>query len=269
MDFKKWFLSLLLCHQPLFAADMLSSWANPSAKEAVTKFVNQVTTATDPVFLPSQNRIAVFSQFTCKQDRDSFAAMQDLITYLKEAGFTVYVIVGNGTDSVQVLSEKDFGVDKVNPEILVDKNDTERLKQPTNKVVAADIKNSHPISTLTIDKLIGGQPILAIGNYDADLSMLKFTATNRPSLLMVVKRSGANGNKLIQAASQNGWLILKKQDFRPSHLECDEISMSLRGAHRGSNPGFGVNTTLSGLLRYFRNDDVLKRSLLEAMPLSG
>ena len=52
--------SLLLCANAAFAADPLPSWNDGAAEQAIISFVEKVTQASSPAYVPPAERIATF-----------------------------------------------------------------------------------------------------------------------------------------------------------------------------------------------------------------
>lgn len=202
------YLSILFS-TAIFATEPLSLWKNSKIKNKIVEFVNHVQTNTDPLYLPTPNRIAVFSQFN--GNNQSNLAINELITFLKQADFTIYLIKGINSDSLQILTTQSNNDSDMDSKLPTHSNDSEQLVKPMdeNNPSSPDpiqLNSNKPIPSTRIDEVIGAQPILALGNEDKDLSLLNFTSTNTPNLILVIKNN-TNG-KLISDAEKNGWIVI-------------------------------------------------------------
>jgi hypothetical protein len=76
---------------------------------------------------------------------------------------------------------------------------------------------------VTLQRILGGPPLMAVGNSDGDLEMLQYTEGPGPDLAVVVRHDDLarelaydEGAERVQAeAEQRGWLVVSmKEDFR-------------------------------------------------------
>ncbi len=250
------------------AADPLPSWQPGEAKERITTFVEQVTHADSPLFVPAAQRIATFDNdgtlwseqplyfqaiFALDRVRDMaadhpewkstepfksavagdmqglmsqglekvlpvllaphsgmpaedfaqsvrdwlasarhpttglpytqmvFQPMLELMDYLRDNDFKVYIVSGGGVDFLRVFAEAVYGIP---PEQVVGttlgSTFTMREGIPTiikgDEVVLIDDKAGKPVG---IYRHIGRRPLLAAGNSDGDLQMLQYTTIPR------------------------------------------------------------------------------------------
>ncbi|MDP1603520.1 MAG: HAD family hydrolase [Legionella sp.] len=284
------------------AAEPLSLWNDTPAKQQIIKFVNEVSTDTNPVYLPPENRVVIFNnsgtlwaenpmdfqlqfavdqlknvdastlswltdkqieslirdpvngiktlnpqqltqliafsranksveeyrrmvslwlttakdtKFNCALGKMVYAPMVELVNYLKQAGFKVYILAGTGTDFVRVFSDRG-GISAVQ---VIDNTSIKK-----------------EVSTQQIEKFLKDQPIIAIGNSDGDLEMLQYTSTNTPSLPIILRhtdgqreweynRNASFGtqDKLLDYGQKNGWLIIDmKTDFKQLFIGCEQ-----------------------------------------------
>lgn len=114
-----------------------------------------------------------------------FQPMLELINYLKENNFTIFIVSGGVTDFMRPWAEEVYGISKDNIigttmqlEYVMDEG------KPKLKILPAigfnDDKEGKPMA---IHQYIGRKPIAAFGNSDGDLQMLQWTDSNPyPSL---------------------------------------------------------------------------------------
>lgn len=118
-----------------------------------------------------------------------FQPMLELINYLKNNDFSVYIVSGGATDFMRPWAEDVYGIPKAN--IIGSTYKLEYVmdgKEPKLKILPEisfnDDKEGKPIA---IHQQIGRKPIAAFGNSDGDLQMLQWTDSNTyPSLQVYV-----------------------------------------------------------------------------------
>ena len=113
--------------------------------------------------------------------------MLELLDYLRDNGFKVFIVTGGGVDFVRGISEPVYGVpkDQVVGSSLVYAWDpaTESVRR-TPELGSVDDKAGKPPN---IALHIGRRPEICVGNSDGDLQMLQYTdAGPGPSLKVLV-----------------------------------------------------------------------------------
>lgn len=110
-------------------------------------------------------------------DQMTYQPMVELLRYLRDEGFTTYIVSGGGIHFMRVFAEKAYGIPP--EQILGTYNDsTYEIVDGTPTIVKApglafiDDKEGKPIN---IDRTIGKRPIFAAGNSDGDFAMLEWT----------------------------------------------------------------------------------------------
>ena len=165
-----------------------------------------------------------------------YKPMVELIAYLQENDFTVYVVGDTertaaralAADKLGIPSDRiigtDFGVMGTGQQAQAADNYSLRA---TDKVVfdgTVSARNVKMNKVTAIMREIGKRPVLAFGNDLSDSSMLTFVATNNPykSLaFMVVNDDEARehsdeseAEEIRQASTFNGWKVISmKKDF--------------------------------------------------------
>jgi hypothetical protein len=160
-----------------------------------------------------------------------YQPMLELLDYLRDNGFKVWIVSGGGIDFMRPWVEGVYGIP---PENVIGS----RMKKsfvivdgkPVIKRLAEldfiDDKDGKPVG---IDNHIGKRPIAAFGNSDGDLQMLQYTAAGDGLRLMVYihhtdsKREWAYDrnshigqlNKGLDEAKKNNWTVVDMQkDWR-------------------------------------------------------
>ncbi len=120
----------------------------------------------------------------------AYQPMVELLHYLAAAGFTTYIASGGGRDFMRPIMQQLYGVP---PERVI--GSTVALEYRDDGDVATivhkpelDLFDDGPIKPVRIWSRIGRRPLLAAGNSNGDLEMLRFTYhPSRPSLGLLVK----------------------------------------------------------------------------------
>lgn len=165
----------------------------------------------------------------------NYQPMQEVLTYLRDAGYKTHIVTGGGQDFVRVYSEATYGIP---PEQVVgtaggtkygyDKNGKPFLtKEP--RLLLNDDKAGKPEG---IHLMIGRRPHAAFGNSTGDRQMLEYTkAGDGARLAMLVlhddaKREYAYGpakglpdtkvgtftQALYDEARKQGWIVISMKD---------------------------------------------------------
>jgi phosphoglycolate phosphatase-like HAD superfamily hydrolase len=148
----------------------------------------------------------------------------ELMNYLREKGFRVFIVTGGGGDFVRSFSEQTYSVPS---QSVVGSSMRTRFEARDNrgdlvKVPQIGSIDDGPGKPINIDLHIGLRPILAFGNSDGDLQMLQYTAGGAGARLMLlvhhddaereyaydrVSRVGRL-DKALDAARQSGWTLV-------------------------------------------------------------
>jgi phosphoserine phosphatase len=168
-----------------------------------------------------------------------YQPMLELLAYLRDQGFSTYIVSGGGVNMIRAFAEETYGIEPQNVIGTVGESSYEIvdgkgviMKQPG--IAFVDDKQGKPIG---IDRKIGRRPIFASGNSDGDFQMLQFTTDGpgaRFGLILrhtdaarewAYDRDGKIGrlDKALDAAAENGWVVTDmKNDWRvvfPFELE--------------------------------------------------
>lgn len=109
-----------------------------------------------------------------------YQPMLELLTYLKNNGFKVYIVSGGGTDFMRAFVTGIYGIpaehiigSRISTEYKMTDGKPGIYRLPELEFI--DDKEGKP---LNIEKIIGKKPVFAAGNSDGDLAMLQWTASN-------------------------------------------------------------------------------------------
>jgi len=160
-----------------------------------------------------------------------YEPMLELLSYLRDNGFTTYIVSGGGTEFVRNFSEPVYGIPpaqvvgssiKTKYEVVDGKPTLIRLPE----MHFIDDKEGKPVG---INEYIGQRPIAAFGNSDGDYQMLDWTTSGEgPRLGLIVHHTDAEReyaydrdstfgrlDKALDAAPKKGWVVVDmKNDWK-------------------------------------------------------
>jgi len=127
-------------------------------------------------------------------DQMTYQPMIELLRYLRDEGFTTYIVSGGGVHFMRAFTETAYGIP--NRQIIGSLGETTyEMIDGVPTVVKApgiafiDDKDGKPIN---IDRIIGQRPIFAGGNSDGDFAMIEWvTAGDGPRFGMIVHHTDA------------------------------------------------------------------------------
>jgi hypothetical protein len=166
-----------------------------------------------------------------------YQPMLEVMKYLREKGFRVYIVTGGGQEFVRVYSEQVYGV---SPEQVVGSSIATKYDISSGKpVLMREPKlffiDDGPGKAIGINMFIGKRPYAAFGNSDGDRQMLEWTqAGDGARLIMLVHHDDATreyaygpggglpdthvgtfSDALMTEANKNGWIVISmKNDWK-------------------------------------------------------
>ncbi len=247
-------------------SDPLPSWNEGETKRAIVDFVEAITAEGSETWVDPEERIAAFDndgtlwaekpvvqmmfierypavrgELTLTGYRETidnffegnreisclrYLPQLELLEYLRENGFTIYLCSGGEGDFMRAVSEEYYGVP---PERVIgtefeyvfdeELNDFRRL----SKVRTFNDREVKPVS---IQYKIGKRPILACGNVGGkgDIEMLRFSQGGQhPSLQLIVNHDdaereflyGEEDDESLNRAAEHGWYVVSiKNDWK-------------------------------------------------------
>ena len=166
-------------------------------------------------------------RFERPYDRLTYKPMTELIGLLRSRGFKVYIVSGSNIDFVRALSQRLYGI---SPEqvvgslskldLVTQDNRLELIRAPQIEMI-----DDGPGKPVGINRQIGKRPLMAFGNSDGDLEMLKWTTDGKgPRFGAFVHHDDAKReyrydrdssvgrlNKGLDAAPANHWLVISME----------------------------------------------------------
>jgi phosphoglycolate phosphatase-like HAD superfamily hydrolase len=163
-----------------------------------------------------------------------FQPMLELINFLKENNFKVYIVSGGGVDFMRSWTEEVYGIPK---EQVIGSRQKLEYKKVNGKPVLMklsdiDFVDDGPNKAIAIHQIIGKKPVLSFGNSDGDLQMLEWTWSGKGKRLCAyihhtdAKREWAYDRKSkigtldkgLDEAAEKGWLVVDmKKDWEVIH----------------------------------------------------
>lgn len=117
-----------------------------------------------------------------------YQPMLELLAYLRDNGFSTWIVSGGGADFVRTFSERVYGIppqqtvgSTIEMKFEMRPDGPVIVRQP--KIAFIDDKDGKPVG---IERHIGRRPIAAFGNSDGDLQMLQWTAAGDGARLMLL-----------------------------------------------------------------------------------
>jgi phosphoglycolate phosphatase-like HAD superfamily hydrolase len=161
-----------------------------------------------------------------------YQPMLEVMSYLRERGFKVYIVSGGGQEFIRGFSERVYGVppeqvigSAIRTKYTYQEKRPVLLRLPT--LLLLDDEDGKPED---IELFIGRKPLAAFGNSDGDRQMLEWTESGPGARLMMLvhhddaQREYAYGPKskvgtfsdaLMAEAKQRSWTVISmKNDWR-------------------------------------------------------
>lgn len=159
-----------------------------------------------------------------------FQPMLELMSYLREHDFKVYIVSGGGVEFMRVFAEDVYGIP---PEQVIGSSIVTRFEMRDTGPVLMRLPEIHFIDDhagkpVGINSVIGRRPVIAFGNSDGDLQMMQWTAAGSgPRLVSLIHHTDAGRewaydrdspvgrlDEALTEARTNGWLVVDmKQDW--------------------------------------------------------
>jgi phosphoserine phosphatase len=159
----------------------------------------------------------------------AFQPMLELLAFLKTKDFSCFVVSGGGVDFIRAFAERSYGIP---PERVIGSSGKTRVAERAGKLVIEKLPelwsfDDREGKVQNIELHIGRRPLVAFGNSDGDLTMLRYTAERSgPSLVLLLHHDDAEReaaydrtfrvsplDKGLDFARQGGHLVSMTRDF--------------------------------------------------------
>lgn len=149
----------------------------------------------------------------------AYAPMVELLAYLRSNGFATYIASGGGRDFVRPVSMPVYGVPRehvIGSSSAFAYTDDER-GGTVRHLPEPDYVNDGPEKPVRIWSRVGRRPLLAVGNSNGDIPMLRFAwHADRPTLRLLVlhdddEREFAytrGAEEALATAEKEGWTVV-------------------------------------------------------------
>ena len=155
----------------------------------------------------------------------TYRPMVELVHYLQDNDFQVYITSGGGRDFMRAVCEEIYGIPRAmtigSSVTFAYADDAQGVAQVMRTKEIEQPIDDGPGKPLHIHRAIGRRPIMAAGNSDGDIHMLKYARGHAGSTLALLvhhddpEREYAydgGAEKALQLASQAGWVIVSMKD---------------------------------------------------------
>jgi phosphoserine phosphatase len=161
----------------------------------------------------------------------AYQPMLELIGFLRENNFKVFIVCGGGLDFLRPWSQRVYGIP--NQQVIGSRVKLKyEIKDGTPvllKLPEIDLVDEGPGKPASIQQVTGRRPILAVGNSDGDFEMLEWVTAGRGTRLGLLvhhtddarewsyDRDARVGrlDRALDAAAQRGWVIADmKSDWK-------------------------------------------------------
>ncbi len=165
----------------------------------------------------------------------TYLPMVQLVRYLKHYDFKVFLVTEGGSGFMRPWIEEVYGIPKEN---IVASRRKLTLSEQNSKLVLIrepeiEFVNNYENKVISIGQQLGGKPVVAFGNSDGDLDMLRWSAERKgKSLVGIIHHTDAKRewaydkdskigklDKALKTAEKNHWFIVDmKNDWKKIYL---------------------------------------------------
>jgi phosphoserine phosphatase len=162
-----------------------------------------------------------------------YLPMVELLRYLEANGFTTYIASGGDRDFMRPVAHELYGIPPeriIGSALAIDYQETE---DGTDVLYKAQMEffDDGPTKPLRIWSRIGRRPLVAVGNSNGDVQMLRFARSPaRPALRLLLLHDDAQrefdyvagAEQALERAKDKGWTVVSvKQDWRTVFAPAD------------------------------------------------
>lgn len=154
----------------------------------------------------------------------TYKPMIELVHYLEDNGFKVFLASGGGMSFMRTVSEEIYNIPRervIGSNIAFETRLTDEGPVVFRKPGLVDPIDDGPGKPVNIELHIGRKPILAAGNSDGDLHMLWLAQkSGQHSLSLLLRHDDAKreyaydegSEKTLQMAEERGWIVISMKD---------------------------------------------------------
>jgi phosphoglycolate phosphatase-like HAD superfamily hydrolase len=158
----------------------------------------------------------------------TYKPMVELVHYLQENGFQVYITSGGGRDFMRAVCEEIYNIPR---SMVIGSSVTFKYSEDeqgvTQVIRTKEIEqpiDDGPGKPLHIHRAIGRRPVMAAGNSDGDIHMLKYAKGHKGLTLSLLvyhddaeREAAYDGGteKALELAPKEGWIVVSmKNDWK-------------------------------------------------------
>jgi len=154
----------------------------------------------------------------------TYKPMVELVRYLGNNGFKVFLASGGGMSFMRTVSEEIYNIPRervIGSNIAFETRMTDEGPLVFRRQGLVDPIDDGPGKPVNIELHIGRKPILAVGNSDGDLHMLWLAQkSGHRSLSLLLRHDDAKreyaydegSEKTLQMAEERGWIVISMKD---------------------------------------------------------
>jgi phosphoserine phosphatase len=155
-----------------------------------------------------------------------YLPMLEMIRYLKENGFRVYICSGSDTAFIRAMIEKSIGLpveNAIGTQIMTTWIEHAKGSEFRREHAFVEPVNDEKGKPVNILRMVGKRPIIAVGNSEGDRDMLEYSDDKNPAtpdLQMIVNHDDPEREyqyaveKVNHLAAENGWHVISmKKDW--------------------------------------------------------
>jgi phosphoserine phosphatase len=155
--------------------------------------------------------------------RCTYEPMLELLRYLEAHGFTNYIASGGDRDFMRPVTEELYGIPS--ERVIGSSNALRWIDDANGGTVryqaSPDVFDDGPVKPVRIWSRIGRRPILAAGNSNGDVPMLRYAGgESRPALRLLVLHDDperefaytAGAEQALECAARDGWTVASIKD---------------------------------------------------------
>jgi phosphoserine phosphatase len=151
-----------------------------------------------------------------------YVPMIELLAYLEANGFTNYIASGGDRDFMRPVTEEIYGIPS--ERVIGSSNALRYLEDENGGTIAyaaePDVFDDGPVKPVRIWSRIGKRPILAGGNSNGDVPMLRYAGGSRPALRLLVLHDDeerefaytAGAEDALANADRDGIIVVSMRD---------------------------------------------------------
>jgi phosphoglycolate phosphatase-like HAD superfamily hydrolase len=158
----------------------------------------------------------------------TYTPMVELVHFLQHNGFQVFITSGGGRDFMRAVCEEIYSIPRsmvIGSSVMFEYGeDAQGVAQVLRSKEVEQPIDDGPGKPVHIHRTVGRRPIMAAGNSDGDIHMLKYAKGNKaPSLALLLRHDDAEreyaydagAEKALQLAPAAGWLVVSmKNDWK-------------------------------------------------------